>query len=52
MAGFGYVTVPSARGNYLLDFDSAPQSLQSAQGWDAVTGIGTPASGFVTNLGK
>ncbi len=52
MATFGYVTVPTARGNYLIDFDSAPQSLKSGQGWDVVTGVGTPVSGFVTSLGK
>ncbi|GAB3167597.1 S53 family peptidase [Amycolatopsis stemonae] len=52
MAGFGHVTVPSASGSYLLDLDSKPQSLQSGTGWDPVTGIGTPASGFVSALGQ
>lgn len=52
MAGFGYVTVPTARGSYLLDLDSHPQSLQSSQGYDVVTGVGTPSAGFVTALGK
>lgn len=52
MASFGYVTVPSTQGSYLVDFDTKPQSLQSATGWDLVTGIGTPTTGFVTALGK
>ncbi|GAB3161764.1 S53 family peptidase [Amycolatopsis stemonae] len=52
MAGFGHVSVPTQNGSYLLDLDSKPQSLVSGSGWDAVTGIGTPTSGFVTALGK
>ncbi|MGW4528382.1 S53 family peptidase [Amycolatopsis sp. NPDC004378] len=52
MAGFGHVSVPSQNGSYLLDLDSKPQSLVSGTGWDAVTGVGTPAAGFVTALGK
>ncbi|MEW2507647.1 S53 family serine peptidase [Amycolatopsis sp. NPDC047767] len=43
-------TVPGAEGSYLVDFDARPQSLQSAQGWDNVTGVGTPAPGFVAAL--
>jgi subtilase family serine protease len=51
MPSFGGVTVPTTRGSYLVDVDAHPQSLQSATGWDPVTGIGTPTSGFVTRLG-
>jgi subtilase family serine protease len=51
MHSFGGVSVPDGVGSYLLDVDSRPQSLQSAQGWDALTGIGTPTAGFVTALG-
>jgi subtilase family serine protease len=49
--GYGGVTVPSAQGSYFIDFDAKPQTLQSGPGWDAVTGVGTPAAGFVTALG-
>ncbi|WP_083934254.1 S53 family peptidase [Sciscionella marina] len=49
MAG---TSVPSTPGSYLIDFDQKPQSLQTAPGWDPVTGVGTPASGFVTELGR
>ncbi|MEQ0560751.1 S53 family serine peptidase [Amycolatopsis sp. NEAU-NG30] len=52
MASFGYVTVPQAPGSYLLDLDSKPQTLQSGPGWDRVTGVGTPATGFVAALGQ
>ncbi|WP_329060448.1 S53 family peptidase [Amycolatopsis sp. NBC_01480] len=47
-------TVPGSRGSYLVDFDARPQPqkepLQSAPGWDNVTGVGTPDSGFVAAL--
>ncbi len=51
---FGYdgVTVPPAQGSYFIDFDAKPQSLQSGPGWDEVTGVGTPAAGFVAALGQ
>ncbi|CAL9677677.1 Pseudomonalisin (plasmid) [Actinosynnema sp. ALI-1.44] len=52
MHTFGGVHVPDGLGSYLLDVDSRPQSLQSGQGWDTLTGIGTPTAGFVTALGK
>jgi subtilase family serine protease len=52
MDGFGGVPVPTTRGDYLIDFDSHPQSLQSGKGWDAVTGVGTPNAEFLTQLGK
>lgn len=51
MGAPGGVTVPSEPGDYLIDFDAKPQSLQSGPGWDPVTGVGTPASGFVAALG-
>jgi subtilase family serine protease len=46
------VVVPSDPGNYLIDIDTKPQTLQSAAGWDPVTGIGTPAPGFAAALGS
>lgn len=52
MTGYGGVTVPGGRGNYLVDSDTKPQSLRSARGWDPVTGIGTPTRGFIDRLGK
>ncbi|CRK57009.1 1301aa long hypothetical pseudomonapepsin [Alloactinosynnema sp. L-07] len=52
MVGYGKVTVPTTQGSYLAAFDSKPQSLQSAPGWDTVTGVGTPNAGFLTALGK
>ncbi|WP_420806254.1 S53 family peptidase [Sciscionella marina] len=52
MAQFGYVDVPTERGDYLIDTDTKPQTLQSGPGWDTVTGLGTPNSGFITTLGK
>jgi subtilase family serine protease len=52
MISYGYVSVPSGQGDYLIDLDSKPQSLQSATGWDAVTGVGTPTAAFLTQLGK
>jgi subtilase family serine protease len=48
----GGVSVPGTRGDYLVDFDARPQSLQSATGWDDVTGVGTPSAAFLTQLGK
>jgi subtilase family serine protease len=48
MVGYGGVTVPTTPGDYLVDLDARPQSLQSGPGWDPVTGVGTPAAGFVT----
>ncbi|WP_432854914.1 S53 family peptidase [Amycolatopsis sp. CA-161197] len=50
MRSLGGVTVPSEQGSYLVDFDARPQALQSAQGWDDVTGVGTPTVGFVATL--
>ncbi|RLK58355.1 S53 family peptidase [Actinokineospora cianjurensis] len=52
MVGYGKVTVPAQAGSYLVEVDARPQSLQSSAGWDAVTGVGTPAAGFLTALGK
>lgn len=52
MVTYGKVAVPPAYGSYLEEFDSKPQTLQSGQGWDVVTGVGTPNSGFLTALGK
>lgn len=52
MSAFGGVHVPTKRGVYLIDVDAKPQTLQSRRGWDTVTGLGTPTSGFVTRLGK
>ena len=49
---FGGVTVPTAAGSYLIDFDARPQNLQSGTGWDPVTGLGTPAAGFIAALAK
>lgn len=40
------------QGSYLTDVDTRPQSLQSATGWDPVTGVGTPTAQFLTQLGK
>ncbi|WP_116200855.1 S53 family peptidase [Amycolatopsis circi] len=42
--------VPSQQGQYLIDFDTRPQTLQSGPGWDNVTGVGTPDRGFVAAL--
>jgi subtilase family serine protease len=37
----------------LYMWDTKPQSLQSAPGWDNVTGLGVPdGSSFITNFGK
>ncbi|MCO1575575.1 S53 family peptidase [Crossiella sp. SN42] len=36
-------STPTERGSYLSVKDEKPQSLQSAPGWDAVTGLGMPA---------
>lgn len=52
MSGYAGVTVPSGRGNYLVDADTKSQSLRSTRGWDPVTGIGTPTKGFINRLGK
>lgn len=52
MASFGNVPVPSTQGSFLIDNDAKPQSLQSAPGWDLVTGVGTPSSGFLSALGQ
>jgi subtilase family serine protease len=52
MIGYGKVTVPNQQGSYLAEFDSKPQSLQSGNGWDNVTGVGTPNAAFLTSLGK
>ncbi|WP_158889002.1 S53 family peptidase [Amycolatopsis anabasis] len=45
-------SVPGGQGSYLVDFDTRPQNLQSAPGWDTVTGLGTPSAGFVAALAK
>lgn len=45
-------TVPGAAGSYLVDFDARPQNLASGRGWDPVTGVGTPAPGFVPTLAR
>lgn len=50
MSAPGGVTVPSGPGDYLIDVDAKPQSLQSGPGWDPVTGVGTPVAGFVSAL--
>lgn len=42
--------VPGQQGQYLIDFDTRPQTLQSGPGWDNVTGVGTPDRGFVAAL--
>lgn len=52
MVAFGGVTVPMAKGDYLIDADAKPQSLRSARGWDPVTGLGTPTRGFIERLAK
>lgn len=52
MLGFPKVNVPAQDGSYLAEFDSKPQSLQSATGWDNVSGVGTPNAGFLTAIGK
>jgi subtilase family serine protease len=59
MIGYGHVDVPCEGntspcrpGSYVAEFDSKPQSLQSATGWDNVTGVGTPSAGFLTAFGK
>lgn len=50
MSRIGGVTVPTGRGNYLIDLGGKPQSLATAPGWDPLTGIGSPTSGFVEVL--
>ncbi|WP_103343743.1 S53 family peptidase [Amycolatopsis sp. CA-126428] len=52
MHAFGGVAVPGGQGSYLIDFDARPQNLQSAPGWDNVTGLGTPANGFIGALSQ
>lgn len=52
LLAYGGVSVPPAAGSYFVDFDAKPQSLQSGPGWDPLTGVGTPAAGFVPALGK
>ena len=52
MHAFGGVAVPGGQGSYLIDFDARPQNLQSATGWDNVTGLGTPAAGFIGALSQ
>ncbi|SEP54501.1 S53 family peptidase [Amycolatopsis saalfeldensis] len=52
VGGYGGVTTPTTQGSYLIDFDQKPQTLQSGPGWDPLTGVGTPAPGFVAALGK
>lgn len=50
MSQVGGVTVPTGRGNYLIDLGGKPQSLAAAPGWDPLTGIGSPTRGFVERL--
>ncbi|WP_084144971.1 S53 family peptidase [Amycolatopsis jejuensis] len=50
MHGLSGVAVPGKQGDYLIDFDARPQTLQSGPGWDNVTGVGTPDPGFVAAL--
>ncbi|SEF24608.1 Pro-kumamolisin, activation domain [Amycolatopsis pretoriensis] len=52
MHAFGGVAVPGGQGSYLIDFDARPQNLQSGPGWDNVTGLGTPADGFISALSQ
>ncbi|WIX85815.1 S53 family serine peptidase [Amycolatopsis sp. DG1A-15b] len=52
MHAFGGVAVPGGQGSYLIDFDARPQNLQSGPGWDNVTGLGTPADGFIGALSQ
>lgn len=52
MAAFAGTDVPHRVGNYLIDADTRPQTLQSASGWDNVTGVGTPTRGFTARFGK
>jgi subtilase family serine protease len=52
MHAFGGVAVPGGQGSYLIDFDARPQNLQSSPGWDNVTGLGTPADGFIGALSQ
>jgi subtilase family serine protease len=52
MHAFGGVTVPGGQGSYLIDFDARPQNLHSGPGWDNVTGLGTPAGGFIGALSQ
>lgn len=52
MHAFGGVAVPGGPGSYLIDFDAHPQNLQSGPGWDNVTGLGTPAAGFIGALSQ
>jgi subtilase family serine protease len=52
MHAFGGVAVPGGQGSYLIDFDARPQNLQSGPGWDNVTGLGTPAGGFIGALSQ
>ncbi|MBN9743601.1 hypothetical protein DMP23_21400 [Amycolatopsis sp. A1MSW2902] len=50
MHGLPGTGVPGQQGQYLVDFDARPQTLQSGPGWDNVTGVGTPDRGFVAAL--
>ncbi|HET6212700.1 MAG TPA: S53 family peptidase, partial [Micromonosporaceae bacterium] len=52
MGSFGGVSTPTEPGDYLLDLDAKPQSLQSGPGWDPVTGVGTPGTGFVSAIAR
>ncbi|WP_103354653.1 protease pro-enzyme activation domain-containing protein [Amycolatopsis sp. CA-128772] len=52
MHAFGGVAAPGGQGSYLIDFDARPQNLQSGPGWDNVTGLGTPADGFISALSQ
>jgi subtilase family serine protease len=52
MHGLPGTSVPNGQGNYLVEFDASPQDLQSAKGWDPVTGLGTPSASFVAALAK
>jgi subtilase family serine protease len=52
MTAPGGITVPTGPGDYLVDVDVKPQTLQSGSGWDPVTGIGTPTGAFAAALVK
>ncbi|OLZ51698.1 hypothetical protein BS329_15650 [Amycolatopsis coloradensis] len=46
------VTAPTGPGDYLVDVDDKPQSIQTAKGWDRVSGLGTLGDRFVERFAK